>query len=55
MRNEAKIEKLLRSIKVSLSGDIYEKLNDTLMSSKSGLDPILQKIYCRRNRENTTS
>lgn len=55
MRNEAKIEKLLRSIKVSLSRDIYEKLNDTLMSSKLGLDPILQKIYCRSDRENTTS
>ena len=38
-RNEAKIEKLFRSNKVSLSRDIDEKLNDILMSSKSGFDP----------------
>ena len=38
-RNEAKIEKLFRSNKVSLSGNIDEKLNDILMSSKSGFDP----------------
>ena len=38
-RNESKIEKLFRSNKVSLSGDIDEKLNDILMPSKSGFDP----------------
>ena len=37
-RNEAKIEKMFRSNKVSLSGDIDEKLNDILISSKSGFD-----------------
>ena len=42
-RNEAKIEKLFRSNKVSLSRDIDQKLNDILMSSKSGFDPISPK------------
>ena len=30
---------MFRSNKVSLSGDIDEKLNDILISSKSGFDP----------------
>ena len=42
-RTEAKIEKLFRNNKVSLSGDIDEKLNDVLMSSKLGFDPNYPK------------
>ena len=38
-RNEAKIEKLFRSNKVSLNVDIDEKLNDILIWWKSGFDP----------------
>ena len=42
-RTEAKIEKLFRNNKVSLSGDIDEKLYDVLMSSKSGFDSNFPK------------
>ena len=43
-RNEANIEKLFRSNIVSLSGDIDEKLNNILMSSKPGFHPYSPKL-----------
>ena len=42
-RNEAKIEKMSRSNKVSLSRDIDQKLNDILISSKSEFDANFPK------------
>ena len=42
-RNETKMGKLFRSNKVSLSWDLYEKLNDIMISSKSGFDPNSSK------------
>ena len=38
-KTEVKIKKLFRNSKVSSSWDIDEKLNDVLISSKSGFDP----------------
>ena len=42
-RDEAKIEKMFRNNKVSLSVDIDENINCILISSKSGFDPNFPK------------
>ena len=59
-RTEAKIEKLFRNNKVSLSGNIDEKLNDVYVDViKVRLSQVLiqtlQNIYCGSNSENSAS
>ena len=48
--NETKIEKLFRSNKVSLSGDVDAKLYDILILSKSGFDPNSPKHLLREQQ-----